>query len=185
MTNEPDMYDMDITKQPVDLKVIRQKAIELRDLYLEKQDIENSLKKANEQITNIERHELVDLFNDAGVTSVTVEPDGNHPGFIASRNTVYSAAIPEDKRLEAFQWFETNGHGDLVKSVIEIVFGMQEFEKRLRVMKLLDDNGIEYWNNESVHHMTLKAFVKRELQAGHVLPADLLGSRVFDEIKIK
>jgi hypothetical protein len=184
-TKMTDMYDIDVNEQPVDLKVIREKAVELRDLYLEKQDIENKLKNANEKIVSIERHELVDMFNDAGLTSVTVEPDGNHPAFVASRNTIYSAAIPEDKRMEAFQWFETNGHGDLVKSVIEIVFGMQEFEKRLRVMKLLDDNGVEYWNNESVHHMTLKAFVKRELQAGHVLPADLLGSRVFDEIKIK
>jgi hypothetical protein len=179
-----DMYDMNVTKQPVDLKVIRQKATELRDLYLEKQDIENSLKKANEQITNIERHELVDLFNDAGVTSVTIEPDGNHPGFVAERKTLYGANIPEEKRMDAFQWMELNGHGDLVKSVINIVFGMHEHEKRLAVMKILSDHGVEYYTNESVHHQTLKAFVKREIQAGRVVPSDLLGAYVFDQIKI-
>jgi hypothetical protein len=62
---------------------------------------------------------------------------------------------------------------------------MQEHEKRLEVMKLLSDHGIEYYTNESIHHQTLKAFVKRELQAGRVLPADLLGTYVFDEVKIK
>jgi hypothetical protein len=139
----------------------------------------------NQQITHIERHELIDLFNDAGVSSVTVDPDGNHPGFVADRNTVYTAKIPDEKRMAAFQWMESNGHGDLVKSVINIIFGMQEHEKRLAVMKLLSDHGIEFYANESIHHATLKAFVKREVQAGRVLPADLLGTYIFDEVKIK
>jgi hypothetical protein len=62
---------------------------------------------------------------------------------------------------------------------------MQEHEERLRVMKLLSENGVEYYTNESVHHMTLKAFVKKELTRGHVIPQDLLGVYVFDEVKIK
>jgi hypothetical protein len=184
MTDET-MYDDEITKPPVDLKIIRNKAVELRDLYLKKVDIENSLKEANSQITNIERHELVDLFNDAGILSVTVEADGNHPGFVAERGTVYTAKIPDEKRQDAFQWMEGNGHGDLVKSVITIIFGMQEHEQRLAVMELLSKHGIEFSATESIHHQTLKAFVKREIQAGRVIPADLLGSYVFDEVKIK
>jgi hypothetical protein len=187
--NEMSQELMDLTeKEPgkqVDLKIIRQKAIELRDLYLQKTDMENSLNNMNHQITHIERHELIDLLNEAGVSSVTIEPDGNHPGFVAERNTVYTAKIPDEKRMGAFEWMESQGHGDLIKSVINIIFGMQEHEKRLEVMKLLSDHGIEYYTNESIHHQTLKAFVKRELQAGHVLPADLLGTYVFDEVKIK
>jgi hypothetical protein len=31
----------------------------------------------------------------------------------------------------------------------------------------------------------LKAFVKRELIAGRILPQDLLGVFIFDEVKIK
>ena len=125
------------------------------------------------------------MFSKAKVSSITVEADGNHPSFVAERDTVYTAKIPEEKRMKAFEWFEQTGNGDLVKSVIQITFGMQEHEARLKVMKLLSDNGVEYWNNESVHHMTLKAFVKRELQAGKILPQDLLGVFIFDEVKIK
>jgi hypothetical protein len=33
--------------------------------------------------------------------------------------------------------------------------------------------------------MTLKAFVKRELKAGRIIPMDLLGAYIFDEVKIK
>jgi hypothetical protein len=62
---------------------------------------------------------------------------------------------------------------------------MQEHEERLRVMKILDDAKVQYYTNESIHHQTLKAFVKREIQAGRIVPMDLLGVFVFDEVKIK
>ena len=187
MADNPELFDA-IEAEPeetVDLMVIRQKAVELRDAYLEKAELEERVKKVAGKITGIERKDLPDMFSRAKISSVTVEADGNHPQFIAERTTVYTAKIPEEKRMEAFQWFEQSGHGDLVKSVIQIVFGMQEHEKRLAVMKLLADNGIEYWNNENIHGQTLKAFVKRELIAGRILPQDLLGVFIFDEVKIK
>jgi hypothetical protein len=172
-------------QEPVDLSVIRQKAVELRDAYLEKTELETKVQRLSSKIAGIERKDLPDMFAKAKVSSISVEADGNHPAFVASRDTVYTAKIPEDKRMDAFQWFEQTGHGDLVKSVIQITFGMQEHEERLRVMKLLSDNGVEFWNNESVHHQTLRAFVKRELQAGRIIPQDLLGVFIFDEVKIK
>src|SRR4249919_375053 len=160
--------------QPVDVSAIRKKAIELRDIYLVKADLESQLKGLSNRIMEVERNELPSMFTQAGVSSITVEADGNHPAFVAERTTVYTAKIPDEKRMDALQWFEQQGHGDLVKSQINITFGMQEHEARLRAMKILADNHIEYYTNESVHHSTLKAFVKRELQAGRIIPMDLL-----------
>lgn len=171
--------------EPVDVAAIRKKALELRDSYLQKADLESQLKDLSRKITVVERDELPSMFTQAGVSSITVEADGNHPAFVAERTTVYTAKIPDEKRQDAFQWFEQQGHGDLVKSHIDIIFGMQEHEERLRVMKLLSDNKVEYYTNESVHHSTLKAFVKRELQAGRIIPMDLLGAFIFEEVKIK
>jgi hypothetical protein len=189
MPNNEELFALIEKESPqqssVDLNVIRKKAAELRDNYLRKADLENQLNVANQQITHIERHELIDMFNEAHISSITVDAEGNHPPFIAERATVYTAKIPDEKRQDAFQWFESQGYGDLIKSVINIVFGMQEHERRLEVMKLLDSHHIEYYTNESVHHQTLKAFVKREIQSGHTIPHDLLGVYVFDEVKIK
>jgi hypothetical protein len=181
--SEQEMLDT-VAAEPV-LTIIRDKARELRDFYLQKNDLENQLKEVGAKITHVERHELIDMFDTAGISSVTVDADGNHPAFIAQRSTVYGGKIPDENRLEALQWFEQQGHGDLVKSVINIIFGMHEHAERLRVMKLLSDNNIEFYTNESVHHMTLKAFIRTEIQAGHVVPMDLLGAYVFDEVKIK
>ena len=172
-------------EKKVDLTEIRKKASELWDRYREKTELEERVKNLNSRIQAIERNELPEMFTQVGMSSITVEAMGNRPAFIAERGTVYTAKIPDDKRMEAFQWFEQQGHGDLVKSEISIIFGMQEHENRLRVMKLLSDNNVEYYTNESVHHMTLKAFVKREILAGHIVPRDLLGVFVFDEVKIK
>jgi hypothetical protein len=174
------------SNQPVvDLNVLRNGAKALRDLHLLKADLEDQVKQVENRITKIERDELPELFRKAKLSSLTVEADGNHPAFVAERNTVYSASIPQDKRLDAFQWFESQGHGDLIKSVITIQFGMQEHEKRLATMKLLDNHGVEYYTNESIHHMTLKAFVRHEVKAGHIIPHDLLGVYIYDEIQIK
>lgn len=187
MSDNQELFDA-IEAEPeevVDLTVVRNMALHLRDSYLEKAEVEEKLKGIQSKITNIERKELPDLFSKAKLSSISVEPDGNHPGFVAERKTVYTAKIPDDKRMEAFQWFEEQGHGDLVKSIINIIFGMQEHERRLEVMKLLSDNGVEYYTDESIHAQTLKAFVKRELQAGRIIPMDVLGAYFFDEVKIK
>jgi hypothetical protein len=174
-----------LPEKPTDLNIIRKKAVELRDLYLKKADLEAQVSEIGKKIINVERHELTDLFDNANISSIDVNAIDNHPAFTAERATVYGAKIPDERRIEALNWFEAAGHGDLVKSVITITFGMQEHEERLRVMKLLSENGVEYYTNESVHHMTLKAFVKKELTLGHIIPQDLLGVYVFDEVKIK
>jgi hypothetical protein len=185
VTDESALNLLENYEKPVDLNVIRNRARELRDKYLKKIDLEQQLELVKHGIRKIEQDELPEMFTQAGISSITVEATGNHPAFIAERKTVYNASIPDDKRQDAFQWLEQNGHGDLVKSVINIFFGMQEHEARLRVMKILSDAGVQFYTNESVHHMTLKAFVKREIQDGHMIPMDLLGVFVVDEVKIK
>ena len=172
--------------QPVgDLRRLRTMAKELRDLYLVQADLQDQVKQTQAKITQMERRTLPDMFAEAKISALVVEQDGNHSPFIAERKTVYTAKIPDDKRPQALQWFVQTDHGDLVKSVITIKFGMQEHEKKLAAMELLSDHGIKFEAAESVHHSTLKAFVEREITAGRVIPHDLLGVYIFDEIKIK
>jgi len=174
-----------LPEKETDLAAIREKAKELRDHYLEKAYLEEQLKALGSKIEHVQRHELIDMFDSAGITRIDVDADGNHPAFIAKRVTEYGAKIPEERTKEALEWFVDNGHGDLVKSLIVVMFGMQEHEERLRVMKLLSDHHVQYGTKDSIHHMTLKAFVKKEITQGHIVPMNLLGAYVFDEVKIK
>lgn len=187
MDDNQELMDAIASEQPeqTDLATVKVKAKELRDLYLQKNDLELQIQELSKRIQTVERDDLPDLFSQVGISRVDIEADGNHPPFSAERKTVYTAKIPDDKRLEALQWFENEGHGDLVKSVTDITLGMHEHEKRLFIHKLLSDNGIEYYTNESVHSSTLRAFVKREIQKGRIIPYDLLGIFIWDEVKIK
>jgi hypothetical protein len=170
---------------PVSLQKVRQVAVKLRDAQNEKQDLEARLSTINAKIGDIERRELPDLFANARISSITVEADGNHPAFIAERSTGYAAKIPEDRKFEAFRWFEDNGHGDLVKALIVVQFGMYELEARRKLCDLLAEKGVDFCTTESVHPMTLKAFVKHEIQQNHPIPMDLLGASMWDQVKIK
>jgi hypothetical protein len=187
MGDDQELLDAIAAEKPeaVDLSTVKQKAKELRDLYLRKVDLELKLQEISNKIQTVERDDLPSLFGEVGISRIDVEAEGNYPPFVAERKTVYTAKIPEDKRMEALRWFEEQGHGDLVKSIIDITFGMHEHERRLAVMTLLRDHKIEYYTNESVHSSTLRAFVKREIQASRVVPYDLLGIFIWDEVKIK
>jgi hypothetical protein len=189
MNNEQDILDA-VEQDPVpekqsDLTIIQAKAVELRDLYQQKADLEARVKETSEKIQHVERHELIDLFDAAGISFIGVDPVGNYPAFVAQRITTYGSKKPTELDSQVYDWFETNGHGDLIKATITIQFGMQEHEERLNAMKLLAEHDIQFSSNIAIHNSTLKAFIKRELQAGHVIPMDLLGAYVFDEVKIK
>ena len=173
------------SKKSVDLREVRQLARKLHNTYVEKWEIEERLKTVNVSIYNIETKDLPELFGIAGIASLTVEAEGNHPAFVAEKETIYGAKIPDDKRKEALQWFDESGHGDLVKAVIIVQFGMHEHNERLALQELLSSHGYEYIAEERVHHMTLKAFVKRELEKGRRIPMDLLGASVTNAVKIK
>lgn len=170
---------------PADLTTVRKAAVKLRDAYLEKEEIEQKLAGIQAKINDIQNHELIDLFNEVGIASITVDPEGNHPGFIAERQLDYYAKIPEDKVEEAHEWFKNKGYGDLVKSVITVIFGMYEHDQRERCMELLQANKFSFSAAEKIHHTTLKAFVKREIQSGHVIPMDLLGASSWSFVRIK
>jgi hypothetical protein len=188
MTEEDDVLAMaleDTRRKPADLTQVRDKAKELRDAYIDKAEAEDRVKLIQSQINAIEQKELIELFNRVGIASVTVEAEGNHPAFVAERKTIYGAKIPDEHRQEALAWFENSGHGDLVKAEVTVTFGMQEHDKRLSLLELLASNGYECYSDETIHAQTLKAFVKRELIAGRIIPLDLLGAYFFDQVKIK
>jgi hypothetical protein len=174
------------TPEPVtDLNTVRQKAVELRDLKMRREELENQLDELNKSIKDIERDQLPTLFSQAGIASISVEASGNYPAFEAVRNTVYGAHISEEHKEAAMKWFEDNEHGDLVRALVSVQFGVQEHEAKKKLLNLLITSGYGPQSTETVHPSQLRAFVKREIQAGHNIPQDLLGVFVFDQVTIK
>ena len=61
-------------EEVVDLTTIRRKAVELRDTYFEKAELEERVKKLDGKITDIERKDLPDMFSKAKISSVPWKP---------------------------------------------------------------------------------------------------------------
>ena len=188
MTDEIDalLNEAEEQKQTgVRIAAVREAVAHLRELDQQRADLEERLTQIKNRITEITEVELVNLFGEANISSLTLDADGNYPAVKAERVNYYSAKIPEDREAEAFDWFERSGHGDLVKSVISVPFGMKELEESKRLAEKLEAEGYDYNSKLGVHHTTLKAFVKSELEAGRTLPMDLLGAYQGEMVKLK
>jgi len=72
-----------------------------------------------------------------------------------------------------------------VKNAITTSFGREEDEKANRLANQLADMGYAVSKKVWVEPMTLKAFVKEQIERGEELPQDLLGVFVGERTKIK
>lgn len=98
----------------------------------------------------------------------------------------YRASIPEACRAQAFAWLEKSGNGGMIKHEIKINFGRGEeawAKKFLRDMAQRKKQ-LNYGRRDFVEPMTLKSFVKKAIEAGKVVPKDLLGVFVQDFAKV-
>lgn len=95
----------------------------------------------------------------------------------------YQASIPKEKTHQAYTWLESNGYADLIKTTVETRFGRGELEQARSLMDTLNNQlGVLAELKESVHHSTLKAFVRERMEEGEQLPDSI---SVFETYKVK
>lgn len=87
------------------------------------------------------------------------------------------ANIPKPRMGEAVKWLDDNGHEKLVKRKFVINFQKEDeawankFAADLRKRK----KPVDCQEEKSIHHRTLSAFVKEQLEAGVDVPLDVFG----------
>lgn len=167
------------------LERVKRVATRVRLLEAEREAAEEKLKDINLQLKMLTERDLVKFMGEASLTSFSLEAEGNFPPMKFEKVTFYSAKIPEDKEVDAFNWFHEEGHGDLVKTQITVALGMGEREVAESVEKAITEAGADYSSKLTVHPATLKSFVRSEMEAGRPLPVELLGVHVGEVVKLK
>ena len=167
------------------LDILKKTAALLRSLEHKKEELEQELSDVKKKIALLSERDLVQLFSETNLSSLTLDADGNYPAMKFDKTTFYNAKIPEDKEAEAFNWLSENGHADIVKTEIKLSFGMREREQAERLEKALAAKNYDFNSKLGVHPATLKAFAKAEIEAGHALPMDVLGIYVGEIVKTK
>ena len=140
---------------------------------------EDKLKTFKTTETTLSEQTIPNLMQQAGVSLIKLK-DGSS----VEIKPFYAARIPSSKVEEAFEWLRTNGHGDLIKNNVMLTFGRNQDNEAKSLVAELREKGHNVKQAEKVEPMTLKAFVKEQIQDGKNVPSDLFGVYVASKTKI-
>jgi hypothetical protein len=141
--------------------------------------VEEQLKKLQEAETLLSEQTIPNLMQQAGIAMLKLA-DGSS----VEVKPFYAARIPSTKVQEAFDWLRDNGFGDLIKNNVTLTFGRAEDQEAKVLVDELKKKGHNVNQTEKVEPMTLKAFVKEQIQMGRNVPSDLFGVYVANKTKI-
>lgn len=155
-------------------------AIQLYHAELEVTRIEGELRAAKKCVEDISEHVLPDLMDLAGVSEMALTN-----GTKLKVEPILTLGSGAGKNPEVLKWIEETGHSGLIKRSVSVLLGKDADEKEAALLKELAADG---FNDVSalaeVNAQTLKAHIKKLLEAGKEVNMTLLGAREFKRAKI-
>lgn len=142
--------------------------------------LEEQLKQAKEALRQTSDVDLPNAMAEVGLSSFTLS-NGTK---ISVKDEVY-ASIPKECQEKAFLWLRNHDFGSLIKNQIIAEFGKGEDEEAHEAAALLAEHGWRPQQKESVHPMTLKAFIREQLTEGKEVPLEFFGATVISRAIIK
>ena len=150
------------------------------DLEEQIEELNNQLKVVKEKHRRISEEQLPEALQEAGVSEFKLK-DGTK----VSTSTYYSARITPDNKEEAFKWLRENRFADLIKNTVSVSFGRDEDDAARELLKELNSTGMNTAQKEWVEPMTLKAFVREQVEKGTDLPYETFNIYIGQKSKIK
>lgn len=161
------------------LKALSEKSNQLQKLDDAIKEAEQTLGQLKAEYRELSEVDIPSMLSELGLSEITLK-DGNK----ISTSTYYSARISEDKRDEAFQWLNNNGFGDIVKNTVSVSFGREEDDSAKKLVDNLEDNGYSTAQKKWVEPMTLKAFVREQVEKGSDLPLETFNVYIGQKTRI-
>jgi hypothetical protein len=174
---------------PDRLEKLRVAVRELRDTEQERADLAARSAELGTKLHELRTKTIVDLFDQAKVTSIKLPAEGNNPEYEVGVGWHYHANIgsPSDPKVEDYAAtvaYIKKTDPDLLKTTYEVSFGlgeskkMKEFEAAMKKMK------IDYSSSFGVPWNTLTAWVKAQYESKKTLPLKLLNATVERTAKV-
>jgi len=163
-----------------DLKGVANLVRRQLDLEHEIESLDYLAKAKKEELRKVSEDLLPAALEEHGLRELRMAD-----GSIVTVTPFYGANIPKDRTQDAFNWLRSNSFGDLIKNVVSIGFGRNEDNVAKDLINDLSDKGYNTSQKEWVEPMTLKAFVKEQIEAGRPVPQDLFGVFTGRKTKIK
>ena len=141
---------------------------------------EAELDAAKKQFNRLRMDVLPEVFSELGLKDLTLETGAK----IEITGDV-SVGITEDNKKAAHAWLRDNGFEDIIKTQVDVEFDRSEFSSAVELQQALAADYPNAHLKQSVHHSTLKSFVKERLANGDELPMELFGARAYKLAKLK
>ena len=155
-----------------------QRAVKLAELLIELRGnvtrLESELATAKEDMRRVEQEDLPDLMQELGLETFKLKS-----GEVIEVKNEVECSISEDRRAVAHEWLTSNGFGGLIKTEVVVKFGRDEHDAAVACAESVGGEMIE-----RVHPMTLKSFIKEQMEAGRAIPFDTFAVRPFNKVKI-
>jgi len=177
------MFEQDaeaLKVQDTDLEGLAALARRAKELEKEIKDLELVVKERADQYRKLTEESIPEAMTGLGMKSFKLA-DGSS----IEVKPFYSASISADRKAEAFRWLRDNGFDDIIKNTVSVRFGRGEDELCARLLDLLGEKGFPADQAEKVEPMTLKAWVKEQVERGNAFPAELFGAYIGQKATIK
>lgn len=161
------------------LKALSEKSQELQKFDSDIKDLEEKLGQLKASYRQLSEVDIPNMLSELGLSEITLA-DGNK----ISTATYYSARISEEKRDEAFTWLNDNGFADIIKNTVSVSFGRDEDDSARKLVDSLEDNGYTTAQKQWVEPMTLKAFVREQVEKGSDLPLETFNVYIGQKTRI-
>lgn len=159
-------------------------------LKYEISDLEERLGDAKSYYLTLTQETLPDAFDEAGLAELTIASIGNRPPLQAKLVPFYRAAIPAswsaEQRQAAFETLKDEGAEDLIVTTVTVTFGKGDYDAALAFYRRAVEAGFSASMGGAVHHMTLTAWLKDQIENHHhVPPLEKIGATVGRKVNIK
>ena len=151
-----------------------------KQLEKEIDELETVVKERKEQFRKLTEQTIPEALAELGMSSFKMD-DGSS----VEVKAFYSASIPAARKAEAFMWLRDHGFDDIIKNTVSVNFGRGEDELSARLLNLLGEQGYPAQQAEKIEPMTLKAWVKEQVERGNQFPTDLFGVFIGQKATIK
>jgi hypothetical protein len=167
-------------------QVTNDKLEELSSLVLKFKELEEAisaeeeyLKKLKEDYDAIGMGKIPDLFDSLSLSQLKLKT-----GETVEIKRDYATTITEEKREGCFNWLKEHGHESIIKHDVVTTIKKGETAEYEKLLASLNQLGVTYTDKSYVHPMTLKSFVKEQINAGD-FPQELFSVFPVRKTKIK
>jgi hypothetical protein len=171
------MSNIDISQDSV--RSITDKCNDYNKLKKTIEDEEERISLLKHKARDLEERIIPEMMQEAGVSLLKLSD-----GSTVEVKPFYAAKIPESRVDEAFSWLRGKGFEDIIKNTVTASFNRGQDNQVSELIKVCEDHGFNYSKKEKVEPMTLKAFVKEQVEGGKELPFDLFGVYIANKTKI-